>query len=162
LWTHDGTTDYTISVSQLRNTFSEVGALWLQNTDQLLQATPQRLTMGSLSYDEHNFTDTNSTGTFYIKDDTWSYIRLTAGFILNDGAYGYGMAIYKNGAQYRDKLAEHYDEFNSHHGGWMGTGIIPVSSGDYFEIWNIDERIGSGVIFGSNMSYFCLQPQRMT
>lgn len=162
LWTYDGATDYKISVTQLRDTFTEIGALWTQATTQDFDSTgSNRLTMASLSYDAQNFTDSNSTGAFYIKDGKWSHVQVSAGLDLsNDLAAGWSVEIWKNGAV----LSPYCGYANAHgedHGASLRTAIIPVSSGDYFTIVNNVEDTGAMQILANQGSWFCIQPKVM-
>lgn len=159
LWTYDGATDYKISITQLRDTFTEIGALWTQATAQDFDNTgSNRLTMASLAYDAQNFTDANSTGAFYIKDSKWSHVQVSAGLDLSDDvAGGWSVEIWKNGAILAP-YAAHSNAHGEDHGATIRTAIIPVSSGDYFTLVNNHESTGAMQIQGNQASWFCIQP----
>lgn len=160
LWTHDGATDYKISIAQLRNALSEVGAAYMQDADQAL-ANNTRITMASLQYDAHDFTDANSTGTFFIKSEKWTQVRLYAsGYLVNTG-FGYGFQFFKNGAKLSEKLVEHFDIFGANHTFTMQSGIVPVSSGDYFDLYCTREEVRQGNIQGNFRSWFAIRPVRL-
>lgn len=161
LWTHDGGSDYKISIAQLRSAFSEVGAAYLQDADQNLAPTDTRITMGSLQYDAHDFTDTNSTGTFYIKSNKWQQVRLYASGVLVNTAFGYGFQFFKNGAKLTEKLVEHFDIYGGEHSFTMQSGTIPVSSGDYLNLYGTREEVREGLIQADNRSWFAIRPVRL-
>lgn len=159
LWTYDGATDYKISIAQLRDTFTEIGALWTQDANQDFDNTgSNRLTMASLAYDVQNFTDANSTGAFFIKDSKWSHVQLSAGlYLTNDVAAGWGVEIWKNGAT-MNPFCGFAQAHGEDHGCTMRSAIVPVSSGDYFTVVNVHESTGAMQILGNQSSWFCIQP----